>query len=70
MREVSCGERERFETRIRVRIGDLEMIIDSFMRHERDSESYFSRDGKFEKFERADGSLRGYKRDCTSLANR
>ena len=46
------------------------MIIDSFMRHERDSESYFSRDGKFEKFERADGSLRGYKRDCTSLANR
>ena len=41
MREVSCWERERFETRVRVRIGDLEMIIDSFMRHERDSESFF-----------------------------
>lgn len=55
-------ERERFERRARVRFGDLEMIIDSFMRHERDSEIYFSRDGKFEMFERADGRLRGCKR--------
>ena len=54
--------RERFETRVRVRIGDLEMIIDSLLRHERDSESYFSREGKFEMFERADGRLRGCKR--------
>ena len=58
------------KTKDRDWIFSLYMIIDSFMRHERDSESYFSRDGKFEKFERADGSLRGYKRDCTSLANR
>ena len=63
-------ERERFEMRVRVRIGDLEMIINSFMRHERDSESYFSRDGKFEMFERADRRLRCCKRDRTSLANR
>ena len=64
-------EKERFETRVRVRIGDLEIIIDSFMRYEGDSESYFSRDGKkIEMFERADRRLRCCKRDRTSLANR
>ena len=54
-----------------MKIKRLRSELDSLKRHEREPESYFSRDGKkIEMFERADRRLRCCKRDRTSLANR
>ena len=70
MREVRCCERERFETRVRVRFGYLEKIIDSFWDMRMIQRVIFQGMKKIEMFKRADGRLRGNKRDSTSLANR
>ena len=62
-------EKERVETRVREN-PRLRNELESCKRHERESEIYFSRDERFEMFERTDGSLDCFKRDSTSLANR